>query len=264
MKSVYRWIFNHDKLAKTVLIILVTVLCYILLDPMIYSFGIRFFITFSLLFSCLTFVNSMPDKLLREPLELLENQCDPYPFLTEIELQFGRAKDNFRGQMTAINYAMALTQTGDVEKALQVLTDIEIERFSITSPYVKFIYYNNLCDAMTRLERFSEADYWYRKASEIYQQLPEGRMKKQFDRTVRMNEIEHLYRDADYSSALSRLARIPCPTQRSLMEAALLAARCNLKLEEYDKAREKLQYVADHGNRLACAQEAKTLLNTLP
>lgn len=264
MKPIYRWIFNHDKLAKTILIILVTVLCYVLLDPMVYSFGIRFLITFTLLFSCFTFVGSMPDKLLREPLEILENQCDPYPFLAEIKLQFGSAQDNFRGQMTAINYAMALTQTGDVEKALEVLRGIDIERFPNTSPFAKYIYYNNLCDALTRLERFSEADEWYRKARELYHQLPENRLKKQLDRTVQMNEIEALYRDADYTCALSKLARIPCPTQRALMEAALLAARCNLRLDENDKAREKLQYVADHGNRLACAQEAKAILNNLP
>lgn len=264
MRAFQRWIANHPRLCKFIMAFVVTLLCYILLDPNTFSFSTRFLITFSLLFSGFLTINTMPDKLLREPLETLEQQCDPYPFLEEMERQMSLVQENFQGQLTSINYAMALVQTGQNEKALETLESINIDRFPTASPFAKFVYYNNLCDVMMRMERFAEADIWYRKAQSIFQDLPNNKLKQRMDRTAQMNEIEALYRDQAYTTALRKLSRIPCNTQRSLMEAALLAARCNMGLEEYDKAREKLQYVIDHGNRLACVDEAKRLLEKLP
>ena len=195
---------------------------------------------------------------------MLEQQCDPYPFLAEMERQLPLCREDLQGQMTRINSAMALRQTGQWEQALHILQQINIDRFPATSPFVKFVYYNNLCDILTMLERFEEAEIWYRKASQIYEDLPANRLKQRMDHTVHMNEIEALYREGDYASALRKLSRLACKTQRAIVEAALLAARCNLKQEEFDKAREKLQYVIDHGNKLFAAEEAKHLLADLP
>ena len=261
MKPVYRWIFRHQKLTRVILAILVVAFSYFVLDPETFSSGLRFLFTFSLLFSCYNMVGSVADLLMKEPLEKLELDCDPYPLLEEVELHMQKLPDGFRGQMTQINYAMALVQTGNYEKALQTLEAIDIEKFP--NPFAKFIYFNNLCDLMTRLERFPEADSWYAKSREILDILPNNRLKSRLDRTVEMNAIEARYRDQDYVGALRRLARIPCPTARSVAEAALLAARCNLALGETEKAKEKLQYVVDNGNRLHCATEARSLLETL-
>ncbi len=169
--------------------------------------------------------------------------------------------DSFQGQMIQINYALALVQTGSYEKALETLEAVDMDKYP--NPIAKFIYYNNLCDLMTRLDRYPEADSWYRKSLETLDSIPNKRLRERLDRTVEMNAIEALYRDQDYVGALRRLARIPCPTPRSVADAALLAARCNLGLEEWDKAKEKLQYVIDNGNHLQCVTEAKALMDTL-
>lgn len=261
MKSIYRCILAHPKPAKFILALLVTFFCIYMMDAETFSFGFRFLMAFSLLFSCYTFVNSVSDLLLREPLEKLENGCDPYPLLQEVELQMKKLPDSFQGQMIRINYALALVQTGSYEKALEALEAVDMDKYP--NPLAKFIYYNNLCDLMTRLNRYQEADSWYRKSLEMLDSIPNKRLKERLDRTVEMNTIEALYRDQDYSGALRRLARIPCPTPRSVVDAALLAARCNLGLEEWDKAKEKLQYVIDNGNRLQCVTEARAMMDTL-
>lgn len=261
MKSIYRCILAHPKPAKFILALLVTVFCVYVMDAETFSFGFRFLMAFSLLFSCYTFVNSVSDLLLREPLEKLEQGCDPYPLLAEVEIHMKKLPDSFQGQMIQINYALALVQTGSYEKALEVLEAVDMDKYP--NPIAKFIYYNNLCDLMTRLDRYPEADSWYRKSLEILDSMPNNRLKGRLDRTVEMNAIEALYRDQDYVGALRRLARIPCPTPRAVVDAALLAARCNLALEEWDKAKEKLQYVIDNGNRLQCVTEARALLETL-
>lgn len=264
MKPVYRWIATHPRLSKFIIAVIVTIICFITLNPNIFPFIVRYLVVFFSLFFGFLFVNTVPERLMREPLEILEQECDPYPFLEEMERQLPLCRDNLQGQLTKINYAMALSQTGQLEKTLQILRQINIDRFPATSPVVKFIYYNNLCDALTRLSRFEEADIWYRKAKQIYEDLPNNKLKQKMDYTVQMNENEALYREGDYASALRSLSRLTCKTQRAVMDAALLAARCNLKLEEYGKAREKLQYVITNGNRLHAVEVAEQLLSELP
>lgn len=261
MKSIFRLILAHPRPARFIMAVTVTSFCFFMLDPTVFSFGVRFLITFSLLFSSYTFLNSVSDLLLREPLEKLEQGCDPYPLLQEVEIQMKKVPDNFQGQMIQINYAMALVQTGSYDKALEILESMDMKKYP--NPIAKFIYYNNLCDLMTRLNRYPEADSLYRKSQEMLDSIANRRLRERLDRTVDMNAIEALYRDQDYVGALRRLARIPCPTPRSVVDAALLAARCNLGLEEWDKAKEKLQYVIDNGNRLYCVTEARQLLNNL-
>ena len=264
MKSIYRWAANHPRFAKVIISVVITVFCFWALDPEIFSFFTRFLIVFLLLFNGYLFVNTIPEKLMREPLEILEQQCDPYPFLEEMERQMGLCQDNLQGQVTHINYAMALGQTGQYEKALGILEKINIDRFPVTSPFIKYIYYNNLCDTLTHLDRFVDAEIWHRKAAQIYADLPANKARQNLDYNSQMNEIEALYREGDYPAALRKLGWLTCKTQRSLMNAAFLAANCNLKLEEYDKAREKLQYVIDNGNKLYCVEKAKQLLSELP
>ena len=165
MKSIYRCILAHPKPAKFILALLVTVFCIYVMDAETFSFGFRFLMSFSLLLSCYTFVNSVSDLLLREPLEKLEQGCDPYPLLAEVEIQMKKLPDSFQGQMIQINYALALVQTGSYEKALEVLEAVDMDKYP--NPIAKFIYYNNLCDLMTRLDRYPEADSWYRKSLEV-------------------------------------------------------------------------------------------------
>lgn len=262
MKKIYRWIAAHPRLSKFLIAVLITGIGLFVLNPEIFSFFIRFLTIFLLLFNGFLFVNTVPDKLLREPLKKLEEECDPYPFLEELELQMAVVREDLQGQVTKINYAMALGQTGDYQKALEVLESINIDRFP-ASPFIKFIYYNNLCDTLTHLERYSDAEIWNRKAQQIFADLPATKAKTNLDHNHQMNEIEMLYREGDYADALRKLGRLTCRTPRLLMSATLLAAKCNVKLEEYDKAREKLQYIIDHGNKLYYVEEAKALLAQL-
>ena len=263
MKSIYRWLTCHPKLAKLLIAIAVTIFALIFLNPKFFSPLIRYVIVFFMLFYGFLFVNTAPEKLIREPVMIWEQQCDPYPFLEELERQLPLCKENLQGQLTHINYAMILGQVGQYEKALAEMQRINIDRFPATAPVVKYIYYNNLCDTLTKLERFDEAEIWYRKACQIYEDLPSNKLKQKLSYNVQMNEIEEMYREKDFSGALRKLSWLSCETQRSVMDAALLAARCNLALEEQEKAKEKLQYVIDHGNRLYCVDIAKELLNTM-
>ena len=58
-------------------------------------------------------------------------------------------------------------------------------------------------------------------------------------------------------------ARIKLPAPRNILDAALLAAKCHIALEEPEKAREKLSYITEHGSKLHIATVANELLETL-
>ena len=262
MKSIRRWIAVHPKPSKIILVIAITVIGFFALDPNVYSFGIRFFIMFSMLYSAILFVNTTPFKLMRKPTEILEQQCDPYPFLEELEHMVNSLPNNAQGQFFQVHYGIALAFTGQLEKGLEVMQNIPIEQFK-GSAHTKLLYYCNLSDMMFRLNRFEEADALYEKTLEIYRQLPDSRGKKAWEHTLELSAIEALYRSGDYALALRKLSRIPCHTKRYVIGGTMLAARCNIALEEFDKAKEKLQYVIDNGNTLYFVNDAKSLLETL-
>ena len=257
MNSVRRWIVTHPKPAKVILVILITAFGFFALDPQVYSFGIRFLIMFSMLYSAVLLVNAMPMKLLRKPIEMLEQQCDPYPFLAEVEHLIAACPNNPQKHFYQIHHALALVFTGQMDQALEVMEHIPMDQ---APPQIKLLYHCNFCDLLFHLGQFEASSLHHEKALEIYAQMPDSRAKKSWEHTMDLNAIEENYRDGDYALALRKLSRIPSPTKRYVIEGALLAARCNLAMEDYDKATEKLQYVIDNGNKLYFVAEAKRLM----
>lgn len=264
MKPVYRWIIRHPRLSRLMISLVITVFSLLLLNPNLFPFIVRYLAIFMSLYYGFQYVNTCPERLIREPLEILEQQCDPGPFLEEMALMQDFPPDHPQAQIMRINYAMALRQVGEYEHVLEILRELNLEENAYASPLTKLVWYNNLSDVLTKLERFDEAEHWYEKALSIYHQLPEGKTKEHFSKTMELAQAESLFRQRDYAIALRKLSRISCRTQRYLMDAALVAARCHVALEEYDKAREKLSYIQAHGNKLHCVKEAETLLASLP
>jgi tetratricopeptide (TPR) repeat protein len=259
MKSFYRWICKHSVLCRFALLFGLTAftvwsatLPYVpflgiyLVDIIIWVFATRF-------------IAGAPGKLLLEPMEIMNQQCDPHPFLEETKRQLAMGVNGPQQQLNEINYATALRMVGDNYKVAEILETINIDRFPGTTPYMKFIYYNNLADVLFALDRTAEGLIWNRKALMIFRDLPENKMKQQLVQTSVLCEAEGLYHQQEYSAALQKVAWLKCDSTRNLLDAALLAAKCHISLEEPEKAAEKLQYVITHGNLLHIVKEAQTL-----
>ena len=263
MKSVYRWIANHTGLCRGILFLGLTAFTIFAASLEYVSFLSVYLIDLFIWLLVGHFIAAVPAKLLQEPIELVDQQCDPYPLLQELEQQMARKSNTAQGQLTELNYAMALRTVGQNQKAASTLESINIDRFPSTSPYTKYIYYNNLSDVLFALDRVTEARIWHRKAVQIYNDLPENKMKQQLSETCQISHAEALYYEGDYSQALQKAAWIKCRSKRQLLDTALLAAKCHIALEEPEKAREKLQYVVDNGNSLHIVEESKALLENL-
>lgn len=263
MKTIYRWISGHTGLCKACLFLGLAWFTFSMVGQQYVSFLTVYLVDLVIWFFGTRFISMASGKLLQEPMEILDQQCDPYPYLEEIRRQMAIRQTGVQEQAAQINYALTLRMTGDNQKAAELLEQINIDRYPGATPYFKFIYYNNLSDALFAVERTLEARIWHRKAKQIYEDLPEGKMKQQYAHTIQLSEAESLYWEKDYDKALRKVAWISCRSQRTLLDAALLAAKCHIALEEPEKAREKLQYVVEHGNKLHIVQEAHGLLEAL-
>lgn len=263
MKSVYRWISEHKGLCKAGLFLGLTVFTFYAASFEYVSFLSVYLVDLLIWFIATRFISTASGKLLLEPLEILNQQCDPYPFLEETERQLGHRESGPQQQLNEINYATALRMVGQNQRVVEILEKINIDRYPGTTPYIKFIYYNNLADALFALDRTTEALIWHRKAVQIFDDLPENKVKQQYAPTMQLSQAEAMYYQQDYDKALRKVAWINCQSRRTLLDAALLAAKCHIALEEPEKAREKLRYVADNGNKLHIVEEAKTLLEAL-
>ena len=263
MKSFYRWVSDHSGLCRTALFITLLLFTLYASSFEYISFLSIYLIDLAIWFIVGRFIAAAPGKLMEEPTALCDQECDPYPLLKEMEQMLTRRLNGPQQQLAQINYAMALRMVGENYKAAEILEKINIDRHPGFSPYSKFVYYNNLSDALFSLGRDQEALIWYRKSRQIFDDLPEGKFKQQLFATAQLSQAEVLYREGEHIQALRQAAGIKCTTKRQLLDTALLAAKCHISLEEPEKAREKLNYIVEHGNKLHIVEEAKVLLETL-
>lgn len=263
MKSFYRWIWEHSGLSRIAVLMGLTAFTVWAASFPYVPFLSVYLADIVIWLIVTRIIASAPAKLLQEPLDIMNQQCDPHPFLEETTRQLSRRFHGPQQQLNEINHATALRMVGENHKVAEILESINIDRFPGTTPYIKFVYYNNLSDVLFALDRAAEGLIWHKKALMIFRDLPENKIKQQYTPTCELSQAEGLYHQKEYTLALQKAAWIKCETTRTLLDAALLAAKCHIKLEEPEKAREKLQYVISHGNRLHIVQEATVLLETL-
>lgn len=263
MKSFYRWIAEHAGLCRTLLF-------FILAGFTIYACTLPYvnFLTIYLMDLAVWFfvgrlIAISPAKLLQDPQKALEQDCDPYPLLEETGSQLSRKFDGTQRHLLEMDHAVALIEIGEYHKAAQMLENINIDKFPSTSPYLKFAYYLNLSAAEALTGQPEESRIWQRKSRQIFQDLPQTKGKLVLTPSFDMMEAEGLYRDGNPEDALRKVTWIQLPHPKMVVSAAMLAAKCHIALEEPEKAREKLNYVIEHGNKLHIVREAEALLQTL-
>lgn len=263
MKSVFRWVARHGGLCKLILLLgLVAFSLYAARFEYV-SFLSVYLIDLVLWFLLSRFIATAPAKLARESHEQLSQHCDPYPLLEQMEQMLDWNLPGIQHQVVQMDYAVALRETGHYQKAAEVLESIHIDKFPGTTPYVKYVYYHNLCDILYLLDRKEEARIWFKKSLEIYGDIPSGKARQSLTQTHDMMAAEVLYWDNEPYEALRQVAKIKLPAPRNILDAALLAAKCHLRLDEPEKAREKLRYIIEHGNKLHIVEEAKILLESI-
>lgn len=259
MEKLDRWIARHQTASKVIVAIpwIVLEIWWLLLDVPAWIVAVFVFIT---LFAFFIHIHAAGDRLQKKPLEILKTQCDPYPFLEEMREQQSYAGADAVKQVRAINYAMALRNVGQYDQAYMLLSSINIDKNAGMLPMAKVVYYNNLMDLCFTMGKYQEAIIWYAKTAQIWNDMKPGKQKEQLRRVVEANRAADHFCRGEYQQTLGVLSQAKPENLCDRIENAMMYARTYLALGETEKARKPLQFVAENGNKLYFATEAKELL----
>ena len=202
-------------------------------------------------------------RLLKKPLAQLHHDCDPYPILDEIKLQQSYPGNERVKQIRIINYATALREIGEYEKARMLMESINVDKCANMPMVFKVIYYNNRMDLCVLTGKTQEALIWYGKAMQIYHDMKPGKAKTQLNSSLEINRALHHFCNGDYSQTLRILEMVEPKHLQEKIEINMLSARTYLAMGELEQARNRLRYVAQNGNKLYFATEARALLEKI-
>lgn len=254
----YRLFLKH----KLVSIISIFAVLCALISPMLWEINSNawiyaiFYTFFAVLAFCL--VESASDKLLKKPSKALNLECDPAPLLNETGEHLRHVRSGISHQPLLLNHAVALSYTGDYEKALEILSTLDIEKYRIISPYygfLKVIYYNNLSDVYDELGDLENASLYHEKT--MLAAKKNGVLKSK--EMILARASEHL-RKSEPEKALEALECFKGRTPLDSVCSAMVYAKAYIALKETDQAKEKLNFIIEKGNKLYMVEQARKML----
>lgn len=215
------------------------------------------FLTSWLLYSCFT-------SLFSKPIAELNNKCDPYPLIDECEKHLKANYSTIERFVLFVNYSAALKAAGQYEKALNILLSIDIEADAMKKvEHLKAAYYYRLFDLCEILNKKAQADFAYAKFTELIPQIKNEKYKKTVEIEIAQAKVLDAYRKGDYQTVVELLDGSASNVFSAQVYSALTCAKAYIELGETEKAREKLEYVIENGNKLNCVTEAQELLSTI-
>ena len=191
----------------------------------------------------------------------LDDNCDPYPLLSETEKLLTYKNSENILQIVLMNRAVALADTGDYQGAYDVQKSINIDKNPVLS--TKCTYYNNLFSFCMNLEKFDEAGVWYEKFIHIYDGLKGKRAWKLMSGTADSARALEAYRVGDYDKAIRIINSAEPKNMRVRISGAMDYARVCIAIGEKERAAEALRFVVENGNKLYCVKEAEAMLGEL-
>jgi len=257
----YRLLLKH-KLISTVII--TAVLCAaispflwkIRSDAWIYAIFYLFFAVLSF-----GFVESSSDRLMRTASKALSEGCDPTPLLRETKEQLKYVKHGVANQLVLLNYTVALGYMGEYSGVIETLETFDTDKYKFLSPYrgfINMIYYNNMSDAYDELGDFENASLWHKKTMISAKKLGMSNSKE----IILAKALENL-RKKEFKAALETLESFKGKTLLDSVCASMVYAKVYIGLGEKEKAKEKLDFIVENGNKLYMVEQAKKMLENI-
>ena len=234
---------------------------------LLFSGKISLFIAFLLLFIMPTLIllaiNMRSHKYWMQFMSALEAGCDPYPLLEETEYMISKAKKGIPYFQVTLNYSIALMATGQYEKALSVLKDLDFNKIPTLPHHNMFVYYNNLCTACASNKQWEQMEIYRSKAEASYACIKKQAFKKKISESMSFYQIFPLIQEKKYDEAEKALSSfIPKRGRESIMMAMTLT-EIHIGRGETEQAKEQLHYIIENGNKLYVVTEARQILETL-
>ena len=262
MEKLNRFVAKHQtgcRIAVMIIWILWALLMINLEFPMILAYAF----TAVGAFVCSVAISASADRLLKKPLEILNQQCDPYPMLQESAEQLSYPGNGAVKQVRIINHAMALRQVGQYDQAEITLRSVNIDKHPGLLPIAKVAYYNNLMDLCVLTGKYQEARIWYEKTVQIFTDIKDSKQKKALEKTVATNRAWYCFAGGEYEQALRILEENRPENMLQQIETAMTCARIYLRLGQKEGAVQALRFVEQLGNKLYAVQEARQMLSEM-
>jgi len=259
MEKLNRWMAKHPRAGRLLMTAFWVVVEIWWLDLGVPPWAAMVFAIVAML-ACHAYINAAGDRLLKKPLEVLKSQCDPYPVLEEMEAQRAYPGNHAAKQIRDINYGLALRSIGQYEQAYMLLRSINIDRHAGMQLVAKATYYNNLMDLCTLTGKYAEAVIWYEKLVQIVEDMKPGKLKEQLCKAVESNRADYHFCKGEWEQTLQVLGMAKIENLSDRIENAMMYARTYLAMGETEKAIKPLTFVAENGNKLYFALEARELL----
>lgn len=202
-------------------------------------------------------------KPLKNAITALNEANDPYPLLELTE----KLKECNIGEYSKLsittNYCAALDNVGRTEENYNILSSLNVAKYADNDPFFACVYYHNLFSVCSNLERFEEAEVWYKKAQDSYLKIKRQKQKEAAAFSINMSRVQLEINRGNYCEALKLTdgAATINPYQR--VSKAFTLGVLYMKLEEKEKAIREFNYCIAYGNRRYVVTEAKENLNSL-
>ena len=268
MTTFSKWIIKHKSFVRNLLLV-IEILLFV--PPIAWSglsIGVVLLICIPIAI-LLVFVNAilvgmvyMPSytKTLRE----LTQNGDPKPALDMTQELLDLPFSEIERAQFLINHSLALSETGELQRACDLLRDLDIEKIKGLPLMIKVIYYNNFTSFLYLLGDDVEAELCYATMTRLYCEMKEGREKRLLKDTFTLTMAEHCARNGNDREA-DRLLQELSPNNSLSRKTAinLLRANMHLRANEPEAARQLLQEIIATGNGLYAVKRAQKMLEHL-
>lgn len=257
---ILRWITEHESLSKLLLALPFCALFSCVLALQRAEWLSYLVLNVILLLISSIFVSIARSLCLNSTAHHFQALCDPEPTMREAEHQLATAKDNVYRMLLLINYYTMQSALGLYEKARDGLNAVNLDQSPTAPPYLKFVYYNNLSSVYDNLGQNEDAELHYQTAAQLYRTL-KPKYQKVFRISMDLLHAQACIRNrTDLDRALQLLDRMSATNENQRVCRAFTRAQVLLLKNEPEQARVHLNYVIDHGNKLALVPEARELL----
>lgn len=205
-------------------------------------------------------LKSCMNALIKEPLRLYLEECDPEPYRQEMQKQktYGGLKaikmDRLLGETTA------MIDLGQYRQVYALLAPMQRDMMALRNRGVQLAYCGQMGIVCRKLEMDREAEEWIRRSKEIFGKLKDRKTRKQFADILRAQDAWMFCRQGQYSPALQLLDQSTPQNMRNRVRLAMNYAALYIAQEEPEKAKQALRFVTEHGNKLYIANQARQML----
>ena len=202
-------------------------------------------------------------KPLKNAITALNEANDPYPLLELTE----KLKECNIGEYSKLsvmtNYCAALDSVGRTEENYNILSSLNVAKYADNDPFFACVYYHNLFSVCSDLERFEEAEVWYKKAQDSYPKIKRQKQKEAATFPLDMSRVQLEMNQGNYSDALKLIDGAAAINSYQRVSKAFTMGILYMKLGEREKAIREFNYCIAYGNRRHPVTEAKEHLKSL-